>query len=392
MSRFVSDFPAIARFFIPKYNNVVPKQGNVVPMGTIIARKRKDGSTGYTAQIVKKRAGQIVHREAKTFSKEREAKAWAAWREAELDKPGAIDDLKKPEATLADAIDKYLSEKRSIGRTKEQVLRSIKTYSIASMDSRSIRSAAIVSFADELLAGDRKPQTVANYISHLAAIFRDAKAAWGIDLDYAEMQSAQRVLTRLEKTTKSTKRDRRPTLAELDLLMQHFIDRQARAPQSAPMHRIIAFALFSTRRQEEITRITWADLDADHSRVLVRDMKHPGQKAGNDVWCDLPPEALRIVESMPRKKDRIFPYSTDAISAAFTRSCAVLGIKDLRFHDLRHEGVSRQFEMGRTIPQAAAVSGHRSWASLQRYAHLRQTGDKWANWKWLDVVAPKESG
>lgn len=355
-------------------------------MGTVIPRKRKDGSTGYTAQIVKKRAGRIVWREAKTFSKEREAKAWAAWREAELDKPGAIDDLKKPESTLADAIDKYLSEKRTIGRTKEQVLRTIKTYSIATMDVRTIRSSHIVTFADELLAGERKPQTVGNYISHLAAIFRDAKAAWNIDLDYSEMKSAQAVLTRHDKTAKSGKRDRRPTPAELDLLMQHFVDRQVRAPQSAPMHRIIAFALFSTRRQEEITRITWADLDIDHSRVMVRDMKHPGQKNGNDVWCELPDEALRIGQAMPRRKEEIFPYSTDAISASFTRTCALLGIVDLHFHDLRHEGVSRLFEMGKTIPQAASVSGHRSWGSLQRYAHLRQSGDRWANWKWLQVV------
>ncbi|MDN2582371.1 tyrosine-type recombinase/integrase [Aquibium sp. ELW1220] len=355
-------------------------------MGTITARKRKDGSHGYTAQIVKKRGGRIVWREAKTFSKEREAKAWAAWREAELDKPGAIEALQKPETTLADAIDKYLSERRTIGRTKEQVLRSIKGYPIAAQDCRTIRSADIVGFADDLLAGDRKPQTVANYISHLAAIFRDAKAAWGIDLDYAEMQAAQRVLTRLEKTSKSSKRDRRPTLLELDLLMQHFVDRQERAPQSAPMHKIVPFAIFSTRRMEEITRILWSDLDPAHSRILVRDMKHPGQKAGNDVWVELPEEALAIAHSMARGRKEIFPFSTDAIGAAFTRACKVLGIVDLHFHDLRHDGVSRLFEMARTIPQAASVSGHRSWSSLQRYTHIRETGDKYAGWKWLQIA------
>jgi integrase len=61
----------------------------------------------------------------------------------------------------------------------------------------------------------------------------------------------------------------------------------------------------------------------------------------------------------------------------------------LHFHDLRHEGISRLFEVGRSIPQVAAVSGHRSWQSLQRYAHLRQTGDKYAGWKWLAVVSQK---
>jgi hypothetical protein len=42
----------------------------------------------------------------------------------------------------------------------------------------------------------------------------------------------------------------------------------------------------------------------------------------------------------------------------------------------------KAFEMGKTIPQAAAASGHRSWSSLKRYTHIRQTGDKYANWKW----------
>src|SRR5262245_47127893 len=85
---------------------------------------------------------------------------------------------------------------------------------------------------------------------------------------------------------------------------------------------------------------------------------------------------------MSRVDDRIFPFTTDAISAAWTRACQFLGIEDLHFHDLRHDGVSRLFEMGKTIPQAASVSGHRSWSSLKRYAHLRQTGDKYVNWKW----------
>ena len=360
-------------------------------MGTIMARKRKDGSTGYTAQIVIKQKGAIILREAKTFDKRREAAAWIGWRETELRKPGVLDAVMKPNHTLADAIDRYTSEKRTIGRTKEQVLRSIKDYAIAKKDVGLIKSTDIVAFADDLADGNRKPQTISNYVSHLAAIFRDAKAAWGIDLDYREMQAAQRVLARLEKTSKSAKRDRRPTLDELDLIMSHFAERQVRVPQSAPMHKIIAFAVFSTRRQEEITRITWADLDEAHSRILVRAMKHPGQKIGNDVWVDLPPEALAIIKGMPKKKDRIFPYSTDAISSAFTRVGALLGIIDLHFHDLRHEGVSRLFEMGWSIPHVAAVSGHRSWASLQRYTHLRQVGDKYTGWQWLDRISGEKS-
>lgn len=361
-------------------------------MGTILARKRKDGTTGYTAQILRKQNGKIVHREAKTFDRKAAAQAWISKRETELSEPGALERAKAPDATLADAIDRYIRESRKeIGRTKAQVLRSIKEYDIANMDCAAIRSDDIVALARELEAGARQPQTVGNYLSHLAAIFRIARPAWGYQLDQQAMRDAHAVLRDLGTTSKSKKRDRRPTLDELDLLMQFFAERQARSPKSAPMCRIIAFAIFSTRRMEEITRITWDDLDEPHGRILVRDMKHPGQKIGNDVWVELPEQALKVIAAQrAERKNRpeIFPYSTDAIGAAFTRACKVLGINDLHFHDLRHDGVSRLFEMGKTIPQAASVSGHRSWSSLQRYTHLRETGDKYADWKWLPAVTP----
>ena len=114
------------------------------------------------------------------------------------------------------------------------------------------------------------------------------------------MRNAMIVAKKLGLTQKSRHRDRRPTLDELDKLMAHFLDRSIRRPSSVPMHRVIAFAIFSTRRQDEITRITWADLDKDGKRVLVRDMKNPGEKIGNDVWCDLPDPALAIIEAMPK--------------------------------------------------------------------------------------------
>lgn len=355
-------------------------------MGTIVPRKRRDGSTGYTAQILRKKSGIIVHREAQTFDRRQAAAAWLKRRETELSEPGAIERAKTPDKSLANAIDRYIAETRkAIGKTKAQVLASIKQYDIANMDCGEIRSDHIVDFANELSAGDRQPSTVGNYISHLAAIFAIARPAWGYRLDENQIEDAQAVLRRMGIIAKSKSRNRRPTLSELDLLMQHFVDRSKRDPNAALMHRVIAFAIFSTRRQEEITRQEMSDVDVKHGRLLVRDMKHPGEKIGNDSWCELPDEALRVIKAM-NKKGRVFPYTTDAVSAAFTRACQLLGIEDLHFHDLRHDGISRLFEMGKTIPQAASVSGHKSWQSLQRYTHLRQTGDKYAGWKWLDVV------
>lgn len=360
-------------------------------MGTIVARKRKDGTTAHLAQLVVKRKGLIVHREARTFDRKQAAAAWLEKREGELATPGALDRLAIDDPPLCDVIDRYITEsKKAIGRTKAQVLRSIKGHDLANRRCSSITSTEIVTFANQL-ATKVTPATVSNYLSHLSAVFAIARPAWGYPLDQTAMKDAFIVAKRLGVTSKSRSRERRPTLDELDLLMLHFSERQKRRPSSVPMQKVIAFAIFSTRRLEEITRIRRADLDNEGRRILVRDMKNPGEKIGNDVWCDLPPEALQIILSMPSNADEIFPFTTDAIGMGFTRACQFLDIQDLHFHDLRHDGVSRLFEIGRNIPQVAAVSGHRAWTSLKRYTHLRQTGDKYAHWKWLPEVTRFDS-
>ena len=82
-------------------------------------------------------------------------------------------------------------------------------------------------------------------------------------------------------------RDRRPTLEELDKVLEHFFEMLARRPTVIHMPKVVAFAIFSTRRMDEIARIMWEDLDEYRQAVKVRDMKNPGQKIGNDVWCHL---------------------------------------------------------------------------------------------------------
>jgi integrase len=360
-------------------------------MGTVIPRKRSDGSTGYQAQLLIKRGGKIVHREGRTFDRKQAAAAWLEKREKELAKPGALERLRAPDPTLAAVIDRYTDESiKKIGRTKAQVLRAVKTYDIASKTCSEITSTDVIAFANQLII-KVTPQTVANYLSHLAAVFAVARPAWGYPLDQTAMKDAFVVAKRLGIASKSRERDRRPTLDELDKVMEHFGERLKRRPSSIPMEKVMGFAIFSTRRLEEITRILWKDLDVEGSRVLVRDMKNPGEKIGNDVWCELPAEAMQIVLSMPKRRAEIFPYCGDTIGTNFTRACQLLEIIDLHFHDLRHDGVSRLFEIGRNIPQVAAVSGHRSWSSLKRYTHLRQTGDKYAGWKWFSVLTSAAS-
>ncbi len=94
-------------------------------MGTIIGRTRKDGSKAFVAQIVIKKAGAIVHREAETFDRKQAANAWIVKREAELKRPDGLEHKEDP--ALAAVIDRYIAEsKNAVLGTKAQVLKSIK--------------------------------------------------------------------------------------------------------------------------------------------------------------------------------------------------------------------------------------------------------------------------
>ena len=64
----------------------------------------------------------------------------------------------------------------------------------------------------------------------------------------------------------------------------------------------------------------------------------------------------------------------DSLSQSFSRAAKRAGYPDIRFRDLRHEAISRFFELGYNVPQVAAISGHRDFRMLARYAHA---DDQW---------------
>lgn len=339
---------------------------------------------GYTAQIRLKKAGVIIHTESKTFDRQQAAVIWLKKRESELAEPGALEKTRMPDPPLAKVIEHYLKEaRRAYGKTKIQVLNTIMQSDLGKMQCSTIRSTDIMEFAQGLGV---QPQTVGNYLAHLASVFAVARPAWGYQLDKTAIDDARLVARRLGVTSRSNQRDRRPSIDELDKLLDYFGVIQAKRKDAIPMQEVVLFAIFSTRRLEEITRIAWEDLDVARSEIIVRDMKHPGEKIGNDVRVTLPPQALRLIlkRGDPDKmKGPIFPFNSDSISASFTRAVKYLAIEDLHLHDMRHDGISRLFEMGWTIPQAATVSGHRTWNSLKRYTHMRESGDKYKDWKRL---------
>ncbi|MDO7900650.1 tyrosine-type recombinase/integrase [Pseudomonas sp. K1(2024)] len=369
-------------------------------MATIRLRKKADGTTSYTVQIRINRDKVTVYQESQTFARKQAAVAWAKRRETELSEPGAIERANRVGHPIKAMIDRYLIEAekaRPLGVTKRQTLKAIQKTYLAEIVDSNITQQVLVDYALWRMSPDGggvQPQTAGNDLAHLGSVLSLARAAWGYQIDARAMPDARLVLKQFGYNMRSRERDRRPTMDELDKVLEHFFEMLKRRPTAIHMPKVVAFAIFSTRRMDEITRILWEDLDEHRQAVKVRDMKNPGQKIGNDVWCHLPNEAWLIVQSMPRECREIFPYNADSIGTAWSKTCKIKGIEDLHFHDLRHEGVSRLFEMDWDIPRVSSVSGHRDWNSLRRYTHLRGRGDVYRGWKWLDPIiqAPVKLG
>ncbi len=361
-------------------------------MGTITQRQRKDGSAAFTAQIRIMKNGEKVYQESQTFDRKATAQAWLRKREADLHEPGGLEKASRKGGTISQMIDRYLeqySKLRPLGKTKKATLLAIKETWLGDLADTEITSQKLIEYGmDRIERNGIQPQTVGNDLAHLGAVLSVARPAWGFQVDPMAMPDARKVLRKMGAVSKSKERRRRPTQDEVETILRHYQRVRDQRKQEIDMTRVVAFALLSTRRQEEITRIRWSMMNHADQSVLITDMKNPGATQGNDVWCHVPDDAWRILQSMPRIEglDEVFPFDAKSISASFTRACHFLEIGDLHFHDFRHEGVSRLFEKGWDIPKVASVSGHRDWNSMRRYTHLRGNGDPWEGWAMLEEV------
>jgi len=214
--------------------------------------------------------------------------------------------------------------------------------------------------------------TISSQMGYLVGVLRVARTLWHLDVPLQAAQDARSALASLGMVGRSGHRDRRVSDAELKQLITYFTKR----PGAYPMADILQFCLASAMRISEVCRLEWQDFNETAKTVVIRDRKHPQDKLGNNQTVPLLDatgyNAFKIAKRQKHKGGpRLFPYSSRTVGTYFTRAVAKLGLDDLHLHDLRHEGISRLFAAGYRIEQVALVSGHRDWAMLKRYCHVR---------------------
>lgn len=343
-------------------------------MSNIRARPRKDGSVGYTARVRIRAKGEVIHQEIQTFSTKAVAEKWAKRREVELEDPKELEKARQGATTLASLIRWYIDSFKNVSkwqRSKQSALLFLEKHEIGTVDALTLTTQRVVEHVRARRASGVGGSTAANDLIWLSIILQTAKAAQGLPVKPQVIDEARIVCHRLRLISRSKRRERRPTNEELQKLDQFFAVRDRHPSSLIPMRTLMWFAIESARREAEICRLETDDNDPNGRTGLVRDAKHPRHKEGNHLRFKYTPRGWEIVQHQPRLGRYIFPYDPKSVSVAFTEACKMLGIVDLRFHDLRHEATSRLFELGYAIHEVAQFTLHRSWDELKRYANTR---------------------
>lgn len=141
------------------------------------------------------------------------------------------------------------------------------------------------------------------------------------------------------------------------------------------------FALETGCRRSEMLRVEWPDYDARGSTIWLSDAKN-----GRGRHILLTEQAQKIVESLPGRAEggKVFKATGNQLKQAFeyararaAKRAEALGRPDLvsvgtlRWHDFRHEAISRCFDAGWTSEQVMDFSGHVDVKSLLRYRHSK---------------------
>lgn len=305
--------------------------------------------------------------QCRTFASQAEAKAWVRRTEAIMD--GATVPARSAEVTVGELVRAYrkLRDKArpiSDSSTEHYQLQTLERL-LGSYVAARLTPDDLVGFASARKDEGAGPYTVNMDVSKLGTVCRYAAASLRISLPDI-VGSARPLLTHLRLIGGGGRRERRPTDDELQRILQHLAAERGQAYADAT-----AFAACTAMRRGEVCALLRSDLN-EATRCATVARKHP-RKGKETHVVPVVGEGWDIAMRQPASGDdaRVFPLHEQTLSKYFTWACKALSIPDLHFHDLRHEGTSRLFEAGYSVPEVALVTGHRSLAHLSRYTNLR---------------------
>jgi len=291
--------------------------------------------------------------QCKTLTQRADALAWARETEIELERGT----LRVPDAPLRSLIIRYskdISPLKKSHASEAIRLRVLLQNPIADYPISQITPTVIAEYRDTRL-NQVSPSTCLRDLVLLSHIFSVSMREWGYPF-------SSNPVTQIRKPKGSKARTRRLETDEEKALITAL--GQSDNPWAKPL---VVVALETAMRRGELHSLKWEHVHLHQSYVHLPDTKN-----GSSRDAPLSQLARETLSQLPRDiSGMVFPIHFEALKSLWQRICKKLELKDLRFHDLRHEATSRFFEKGLNVMEAAAITGHKDLKMLQRYTHLK---------------------
>lgn len=308
----------------------------------------------------------------KSFRTKRDADDWARNVEDEMVRGVFINRADSHRLKLSVALDRYLSEVSPTKRpsTASRELRRAKPLKeqLGDFSLTALTPDVIAKYRDSRAKAAQSASSIRLELSLLSHLFTIAIREWRLGIVYNPVAMVR-------KPTPSPGRDRRLRKNEEKQMLA------ACDSHSNPMLGwIVRVALYTGMRQSEIQSLTIGQVDLARRTALLKDTKN-----GSPRLVPLTRQAVKTLRSAI--KNPLRPKNTELIffgeigrdgqrrgyefKPAWFDAMRRAEVNGFRFHDLRHEAVSRLVEAGLGDQEVAAISGHKSMQMLRRYTHLR---------------------
>jgi integrase len=322
----------------------------------------------------------------KRFDTKRDAQAWVTQVESEMvsgkNQHQNTEDLNK-KYRVRDIFSKYLTEVISEQRDQEEGLnrrpmrirlrRAIENAKWMNKLMASLGPEDIDAYKRQRLSDGVTKATINRELSDISSVFNHAYKIWKIGHAINPVKAA----SRFTGPGVDQRREERWSDADIEAMKKLAgwsedyvppVKRHGSMEQFAVWAMMVAIE--TSCRLGEIVNIQPRDFFPERDYVLLRQTKN-----GEAFKKPISKRAAELIQKLIdgqnlQAEDKLFPYTSESIGASFRSLRNKAGLTHLRFHDTRHEAISRIAKKVPNVAVLAGIIGHKDAKHLFRYVNL----------------------
>lgn len=309
----------------------------------------------------------------RSFDKRDEAEKWAREIESEIDRGIFVSRKEAESTTLYEALSRYEEEvskyKKGFSQEKKRI-RAWQSNPLAQRYLATIRTQDIFEYEQSRRTSGISERTIRLDLAILSHLFNVARAHW-------DMPGLVNPIRRTKGTNPGKKagtlfksRERTLSLAEQDKLLQQL-------PKE--IQHIVLLAVETGMRRGEIMSLTRTNIDLKRKIVKLEETKN-----GSSREVPLSAKAEETLKEVLTSQvinveGNLWRIGPDRVSQVFATAAKSVGLKDIRFHDLRHTAATRLAEIYHAH-ELAKILGHKVLNMVMRY--YNPTGEELGKKLW----------